>query len=144
MSKLHDQVLEFHRKFGQPVVEKCAVPDDATVRLRLRLIAEEFFELLEAAGVAPDQDQEVSDAICIARLRVNLPAFVDALADLDYVIEGARIAFGVDGDPIADEVHRANMAKENGPKRDDGKILKPPGWTPPDIEGELVKQGWRP
>jgi hypothetical protein len=29
-------------------------------------------------------------------------------------------------------------------KRADGKILKPEGWKPPDIEGELRAQGWEP
>jgi predicted HAD superfamily Cof-like phosphohydrolase len=37
------------------------------------------------------------------------------------------------------EVHRSNMAKLEGGvrKREDGKILKPEGWTPPDVEGVM-------
>jgi hypothetical protein len=50
----------------------------------------------------------------------------------------------IDGAPIAAEVHRANMAKVGGPKSPTGKQLKPPGWTPPDIFGELKRQGWEP
>jgi hypothetical protein len=34
------------------------------------------------------------------------------------------------------------MAKEGGGAREDGKILKPPGWVAPDIAGVLRKHGW--
>ena len=61
----------------------------------------------------------------------------------EAVVEGCRVEMGINGAPIAAEVHRANMAKVGGPISPQGKRLKPPGWTPPDIEGELRKQGWR-
>lgn len=35
------------------------------------------------------------------------------------------------------------MAKLGGPRRADGKVMKPIGWRPPDIEGVLNRQGWR-
>ena len=131
---LHEQVLEFHKRFGQSIGDKPHVPDEKTVRFRLSLIAEEFFELLEAAHINPvlrdrdgsyllDPNTAIAKDYVMRAIRedyvrdqhgdmvVDLPDFVDALADLDYVIEGARITFGVNGKPIADEVHRANMAK---------------------------------
>lgn len=40
---------------------------------------------------------------------------------------------GVDLLPFFMEVQRANMAKKDGPIREDGKRLKPPGWQPPQI-----------
>jgi predicted HAD superfamily Cof-like phosphohydrolase len=147
---VRDQVLEFHRVVGQPIGEKPAVPSDERVRLRLSLVAEEFFELLTATGLGSkwdavlDAQDSIKDAIKeFPIIKVDMPGFIDALADLDYVIEGARIEFGVDGGPIAAEVHRANMTKAGGPLRPDGKRLKPEGFKPPDIEGELKKQGWR-
>ncbi len=155
------RVREFHKRFGAPESATPTVPGDDRVRLRLRLIAEEFFELLEACADA-DKSPEADDgplAWCYASIndharklratldalpmRVDLPAFADALCDLDYVIEGARLEFGIDGEPIEAAVHAANMAKEPGNLRADGKILKGPNWTPPDIAGELRKQGWR-
>jgi predicted HAD superfamily Cof-like phosphohydrolase len=41
---------------------------------------------------------------------------------------------GVDLSPFFEEVHRTNMHKLTGPKRDDGKQLKPADWKPPRIE----------
>jgi predicted HAD superfamily Cof-like phosphohydrolase len=34
-------------------------------------------------------------------------------------------------------VHRANLAKAGGPRRADGKLLKPPGWQPADVTAVL-------
>lgn len=133
------------------------VPEDAEVRLRLRLIAEEFFETLWACFDADDPDDyqyelredlddahsAVMGAIGAIRLRVDLVEAVDGFADQLYVVHGAALAFGVHMAPVFAEVHRSNMAKKGGPVVD-GKLRKPPGWTPPDIEGELRKQGWEP
>lgn len=205
---LHDQVLAFHKRFGQSIGKKPHVPDENTIRFRLSLIAEEFCELLDAAndptmGCYIDEVREAIKKVLKYPAVVDLSDFVDAMADLDYVVEGTRITFGVDGTPIAAEVQRANMSKlpsyvaakdahhgkrepvsqrcihcgnhrtvkflEDGStlteenamscayprkrheypplgepvKREDGKILKPPGWTPPDIEGCLRAQGWK-
>lgn len=38
-----------------------------------------------------------------------------------------------------DEVHRSNLEKADGPVRSDGKRLKPPGWTPPDLRRVYVE-----
>jgi predicted HAD superfamily Cof-like phosphohydrolase len=64
---------------------------------------------------------------------------VDALCDLLYVTYGAAVDLGVDLQPFFAEVHRSNMAKVGGRKREDGKWLKPAGWTPPDIAGLLSR-----
>jgi len=103
-----------------------------------------------------------------------LPSFADGLADLDYVVAGAFLEFGINSAPIECEVHRSNMAKAvmckacegtgNGVdapgdlgncgtcgglgrillKRADGKTTKPDGWTPPDIAGVIDKQRAEP
>lgn len=143
-TKLSHQVQEFHEKFGVPVLVRPTVPAEDRVRLRIALIAEEFSELLEACGI--------EGAISWEHLRlerapgdpIDLPALADALADLDYVIEGTRLEFGINGAPIADLVHAANMAKEGGATRADGKIGKPPGWQAPDVAGELERQSSSP
>ena len=101
------QVREFFGVAGQMIAERPRVPDDALVRFRILLIAEEFLEMLEA---------------------------IFSLGELASWWRSS-----------VTEVHRANMAKAGGPRRhEDGKLLKPVGWSPPDIEGELKKQGWSP
>lgn len=149
-STVHHQVIEFHKAFGQDIGDKPKVPSDDVVRLRVKLVAEEFVEMLEAVYGRTDALAKVMDAIADqmdeGRIRVNLPEYADALADLAYVIEGANLAFGIDGAAVLAEVHAANMRKL-GPDgkpiiRADGKRQKPAGWVGPDIAACLKAQGW--
>lgn len=137
-------VSQFHRMMNIPIAAKPSIPDGDSVRLRIRLITEEFFELLSATfhGDFKTEQNAVMLMVEAGELRIDFPELVDALGDLDYVIEGARLTFGVDGAGVMAVIQAANMAKAGGERRPDGKILKPPGWTPPDIAGELVRQGW--
>lgn len=156
-SDIRKQVEEFHQAMGQPVLDTPQVPGEDRLRLRLRLVAEEFFELL--CGVFGDMSKQhniatachcVEWAIRDAPFRSSgpdIPDVADALADLDYVIEGMRLELGINGKPIADEVHRSNMSKlgaDGKPvlRESDKKVVKGPNYSPPDIEGELLKQGW--
>ena len=65
----------------------------------------------------------------------------DALTDLLYVVFGAGHSFGLDLDECFEEVHRSNMSKlgENVRPihREDGKVMKGPGYFEPDLEGIL-------
>ncbi len=149
MKTLREQVREFHLAMDVPVdAPRPTVIPENRVRLRAALIAEEFFETIHAMfpGDGPndwidDAEKRVMYGVKVARIRVSIPELADGMADLDYVVEGTRLEFGIDGAPIAAEVHRANMAKVGGPIAENGKRLKPSGWTPPDIVGELRKQG---
>lgn len=146
---LREQLVAFHKAGNQPILDRPQVPPDDRMRLRLSLISEEFGELLEAAlGTEATAELRIRlrDIVGDSPLQVDLVGLTDAMADLDYVVEGTRLECGINGGPIAAEVHRANMAKF-GPGswiRGDGKVMKPPGWTPPDIEGKLREQGWKP
>jgi predicted HAD superfamily Cof-like phosphohydrolase len=113
-------VAEFHRRFGSPPPEK---PDLERFPgpLRVRLIQEEADELAQAVAEG------------------DLAEMVDALCDLLYVTYGAAVDLGVDLQPFFAEVHRSNMAKVGGRRREDGKWLKPEGWRPPDIAGLLAR-----
>lgn len=156
-SDIRQHVEKFHRVYDQPIAETPTMPDADTLRLRLKLIAEEFFELLDACSATEfmysdfsNQDAEdvVMEGLEDSSLhRPDLVKIADALADLDYVIEGMRLVCGINGKPIADEVHRSNMSKlgEDGKpiRREDGKIQKGPNYSPPDIARELRAQGWR-
>jgi predicted HAD superfamily Cof-like phosphohydrolase len=63
---------------------------------------------------------------------------LDALVDILVVTMGAIRAGGFDGEGAWNEVMRTNFAKidqETGKvrKREDGKVLKPEGWEPPQL-----------
>jgi predicted HAD superfamily Cof-like phosphohydrolase len=147
---IREQVQDFHRvvlNVTDPTTP--TVPDDATVRLRAALITEEFFETMFALFEDKHEALENVHAKLVAvinrlNVKVDMVELADGCADLDYVVEGTRLAFGIDGGPVAAEVQRSNMAKAGGPVRADGKRLKPPDWTAPDIAGVLRRQGWRP
>ncbi len=117
-----DMVAEFHRKFDIPVGEKPAIPAEATRQLRVRLIQEEFAELQEAMAAQ------------------DLPGVAKELADLLYVVYGTAVSYGVDMDPVFREVHRSNLSKVGGYKREDGKWVKPPTYSPADVEPLLAVQ----
>ena len=116
-------VGDFMEAFGQEVQLEPTWPDFNTRELRLELIQEELEELSDAVA---DRDM-----IQIA----------DALTDLLYVVYGAGHTFGLDLDECFQEVHRSNMSKlgENGRPiyREDGKVMKGPGYFEPDLEGIL-------
>ena len=64
---------------------------------------------------------------------------LDALIDILVVTIGAIHSAGFDGESAWQEVMRSNFAKIDPAtgkirKRGDGKILKPDGWTPPNLE----------
>jgi predicted HAD superfamily Cof-like phosphohydrolase len=145
---LKSQVTEFHKLVGQPILETPTVPSDEHVRLRAALITEEYLEVMQSLFKYPDEFNDFRDRLgdIIRHMPIVVDMFdlADGLADLDYVVEGTRLEFGIDGGPIAAEVHAANMRKLGGSKNAQGKILKPEGWTPPDIEGVLKRQGWKP
>lgn len=148
-----ERLREFHRAMGAPIAETPTVPTDDRVRLRCSLVTEEPLEFVEAC-IAPEDlrshailqeiQSYIATLIRFMRIKVDMPAAADALEDSDYVNEGTRAEFGIDGEPIAALVHAANMAKVGGPRRADGKAMKPDGWTPPDVAGELRRQGWKP
>lgn len=151
MTNIREQVLEFHRISGQSIRETPTIPSDDEIRLRLKLSAEEFREgVVALLDLSKEEEIDIfaklDNAIKNATIKVDLVELADALGDQDYIAEGTRLAFGINGEPIAAEIQRSNMAKfKYGVKRrEDGKILKPADWTPPDIKGELIKQGWFP
>ena len=70
---------------------------------------------------------------------------LDALLDFIVVTVGAIHSGGFDGEGGWKEVMSTNLAKidkETGKvrKREDGKVLKPLGWTPPDLKPFVTKE----
>lgn len=116
-----EQVKEFHKAFGHPVNEHVAIDNPARNILRIDLLVEEVSELTEALN------------------KRDPLAVLDALTDIQYVLDGAYLSLGfyrVKDDAFS-LVHIANMAKlTNGRPiiREDGKVLKPAGWKPANLQ----------
>jgi hypothetical protein len=116
-------LIEAHRLLcPEQVGTEPSFPDYKIMALRVRLINEEHREFLDAV-----HNEDLADT-------------VDALVDKIYVEIGTAVAMGVDLRPVWDAVHAATLAKSGGPRRADGKFLKPEGWLHPDIKGILTKQ----
>lgn len=92
---------------------------------RVALLQEELNEL--TAAIAAGDEVEV----------------LDALTDLQYVLDGAFLSLGFHKMKrlAFDEVHRSNLSKlglDGRPVfREDGKVLKPDHWSPPRLKGIL-------
>ncbi len=118
MTREQGKVKEFMQTFGQATPDKPTVPDAKTRELRVKLLLEEVLELAEASGVQVitehgqliESTSDLSISVNPA-LTPNLVGVADALADIDYVMQGAAVAYGLDLEPFCDEVHRSNMTK---------------------------------
>lgn len=102
-----DQVKEFHILMNQPVLEKPQIPNMDRALLRVALIQEELNELKEAI--------EAGDVV----------ESLDALGDLQYVVSGSILEFGMEDiflDAFA-EIHRSNMSKAC-PDIEDAKLTQ--------------------
>ncbi len=106
--KALSQVAEFHHTFKHPVVAEAAIPTKERCQLRIELIAEELKELQEA--VSENNMVEIADALC----------------DLQYVLAGAVLEFGLGTKfkALFDEVHRSNMSKACKTKKEAEETIK--------------------
>ncbi|MBP6411337.1 MAG: nucleoside triphosphate pyrophosphohydrolase family protein, partial [Pseudarcicella sp.] len=89
-----NQVAEFHKTFKAPILNSPTIPNQQRCELRVSLLAEELKELQEA--IAQNDLVEIADALC----------------DLQYVLSGAVLEFGL-GDKFVElfnEVQRSNMS----------------------------------
>lgn len=90
-----NQVAEFHKTFKHPILKIAQIPPKERADLRVLLIAEELKELEEAI-----QKGDIVEA-------------ADALCDIQYVLSGAVLEFGL-GEKFVklfNEVQRSNMSK---------------------------------
>ena len=120
MNPIIAALLEFNQAFEVPKLDSPATGPKELIELRIKLLTEEVEEYAEAARNG------------------DLLEILDALADIGYILAGTIINHGMQHiyDEAFDEVHRSNMAKlVNGRaiRRDDGKVLKPVNWKPPQL-----------
>lgn len=90
-----NQVGEFHKTFNAPILQNPEIPSQQRCELRVSLLQEELNELIQA----------IKDG--------NIVEIADALCDLQYVLSGAVLEFGL-GEKFVqlfNEVQRSNMSK---------------------------------
>ena len=90
-------------------------------------------------------DEEFNDELKAAVANCDPVEIVDALTDILVVTIGALHSMGADGEGAWKEVMKTNFAKidkETGKvrKREDGKVLKPVGWVPPNLKPFVSKE----
>ena len=93
--KALNSVAEFHSTFRHPIEKTPTIPSPQRCDLRVSLIQEELNELKQA--IAENNIVEIADALC----------------DLQYVLSGAILEFGLGEkfNALFTEVHRSNMSK---------------------------------
>lgn len=115
-------VLRFHLATGLNVSEVPGLPDPTERALRRTLLQEEMQEYLAA---------ETTD---------DIAEIAKELADVIYIALGTAVSYGIPMDYVFAEVQRSNMSKlvDGKPlRREDGKILKGPNYSPADVESVL-------
>lgn len=161
MTTPHDATTHWNRVADFTRLLKVKVPDtpDAGALtekrriLRAKLIMEEVLEMIER-GLGVQIDTLGGSAVTYANLdfgidpkaQVDLVELLDGACDASVVITGTLAEYGIRDAAGMEAVDLNNLAKF-GPGhhfRDDGKLIKPPGHTKPDLEAVLVAQGWNP
>src|SRR3977135_3653408 len=118
-----DDVKEWHQKMNLRTGMDYRIDTIDKVWMgRIRLITEELAELAEAIA------------------KEDWPEFADALADLTWVVLGTAVEFDIPFNEVWNEVKRSNFTKIGGIPDIAGKIQKPPGFSPPDIDKILRKK----
>jgi predicted HAD superfamily Cof-like phosphohydrolase len=155
--KTTDLVKIFHRTFGCRISERPTAPqliDAASVHQegrRMHALAGRCRTWAEVQRGSMDAEvwvrlnllQEELSELALAFAARDKVAVLDALTDLQYVLDGTYVAFGFDQLKKAafKEVHRTNMAKLDAQGRPiiapNGRVLKPEGWEPPDLKSLL-------
>lgn len=117
-----DMVNEFHETYSCVLEKEPNITNKPVNDFRAAFLQEELDELKEALA-----NNDVVEVL-------------DALTDLQYVLDGTYLSFGLQAAKEAafDEVHRSNMSKlgEDGQpivRESDGKILKGPNYFKPDL-----------
>lgn len=120
MSKTFTDVAVFLSAVGQDVPSKPQKTMSEQANLYRNLIVEEFWEFQDAIKAKDDAEQ------------------LDACFDMIWVIIGYMKSRGWDCENVWDEGAKSNLSKIDPVtgkviRREDGKILKPEGWKPPDF-----------
>ena len=120
MSKVFTDVHVFMRAVGQEIEPAPTAKETPQSELYKKLIKEEVSEFWEAEAVSDDAEM------------------LDACFDMIWVIVGYMHSRGWNCENAWDEGARSNLSKIDPVsgkvrRREDGKVMKPEGWVPPDF-----------
>lgn len=133
-----EMVREFHEAFGlmndlRLKVGKAYLP---VLHLRMKLVSEEYLEVLEAFRTVVARLYRKASEGEIEDAKKDL---LKELCDLRYTIDGFATTFGMNIEEAYERVHASNMSKLGADGkpiyREDGKVLKGPNYQPADLSG---------
>lgn len=152
---MYKSVKDFMSATGQKTCESILEQEDTTYsRLYLRLITEEFLELMSSA--VPKDDFVDSTLKSVEKILYELIDLkkedftiqdklnvADDLSDIVYVVNGLANVLGIDLDKVNEEVHGSNMSKLNpetgfADKDSNGKVIKGINYFKPNIKKVLL------
>ena len=123
LREMHFDVMDFHQTFGHPINIRPTLQPEDRAHARADWLIEEANELKEAKTIAEQAD-----------------AYIDSI----YFAIGGLVELGVVPNPLWKAVQAANMAKvwPDGTvhRNEIGKVLKPDGWSAPNIEALVQEQ----
>jgi hypothetical protein len=116
-------------------------------KLTANLIFEEALEFVAGMGFYPENMEGIPELIEVSE--PDMVEAADALGDLQVVTYGGYNRLGIRARGVFQAVHKSNQTKvgKDGKvirRESDNKVLKPATYEPPDIYGELIRQGWEP
>ena len=158
IAKLQQAVVEFMEKAQQKPEFKPTIPTKLLHHSLLHIF-EEAFEILNAVVLVSRNSHAHTDRLdslsseiksIILGIKLEDPLLqykhrllldvLDGLADLAYVTAGAANMWGFNLSKALELVHEANMGKfgPGGHRDTNGKWIKPPDWTPPNLNDILT------
>jgi predicted HAD superfamily Cof-like phosphohydrolase len=157
-NKHYYQVRRFHKVFNHPVAYSPQELSETQIFNRGSWIVEEVIELLHATAGNNEKFESMYNEL-LSKIQSTyqkqlekpypenkLVAQVDGFADILYFGNGGFVELGVKPDRVFSCVHKSNMKKiwpDGKPHyNEDGKVVKPEGWQPPErfIEKEIERQ----
>jgi predicted HAD superfamily Cof-like phosphohydrolase len=148
------KVAEFTSGSGTFVPKVPELMNEEETLFVIKMMLDEIMELgatvLGSANVKDKMIKMIVDSkdinLPISEMSTNelIGEQADAFIDIYYYMQNASCKKGINLSKVFELVHEANMNKRfpDGTfhKREDGKVIKPPGWVSPDITGEIVRQ----
>ena len=156
MSSFHSKVKEFTEESKGKMPDTQRKMSKEQVEFLIKMCLSELVELVETVTDSPEKALEFVTSCIGVDMHKNKTEYdndikimadqADAGADIIVYIHNAFVKVGVNLSDVLDKVHEANMNKRDPVtgkfiiRESDGKVIKPEGWKPADIEAEIVRQ----